>query len=191
MRRILLLSLALTFKLVRTQEHRFPKLHGPQSLHLPQHRHTTIITTPCLSSPYRTQQVIIAHRHLEARTAQLNLEVRELLMKRHEALKSLKESAQQGNCKCESFNALTTPSQTQPTVYPEPESALRNSSWRLESTEAISNLVEIPSKDRHASSFFASTMFAFAVIFMIVPVAFVIGFVIFCRRKRRPRYTHA
>ncbi|KAG3078489.1 hypothetical protein PI124_g20778 [Phytophthora idaei] len=132
----------------------------------------------------------MARRHLEALTVRLMQELR------HHAQEKLQEPWYHGKCECESSNALAapTPAPAQTTQYPESRDTLKNSSWRLESTEASSGSTSNDatlSRRRHAGSFVASTMFVLAVFFVVIPAACVIGFVLFCKRRRPQQHTHA
>ncbi|OWZ19705.1 hypothetical protein PHMEG_0005995 [Phytophthora megakarya] len=184
---VLLVWLALTFGLTQAQGHlaidpRYPYgwAVSPQSF------------TTCMSRRCRIQQLAMVHHRLQGLTARLRLEVQELLaIRNHE---QLQEPRYQGKCECESINTLTTPTPApvEPmTKRPEPANEFdRNASWQLKSTGPNSGSTSAGTSSSHTEPYFASTMFVLAVFFMAIPVACIIGFVVFCRRRRQQRHTH-
>lgn len=182
-----LLCLALTLSLVTAQ--------GPVAISRRYHP-TTVFPPPQLTRHLcHIQQLAVTRRYLEIITARLSLDVRGLLAVRRHSNEQLRESSVQGKCDCESANLLTTPTPTpaQPASPPEAGSSLTpNGSWQLKPTEAASDsTADGTEASSHSGSFFSSTMFVLAVFFMAVPVACVIGFVLFCKRRRRQQHTHA
>ncbi|KAG2836473.1 hypothetical protein PC119_g21463 [Phytophthora cactorum] len=189
MRWIRSLCLTLAFSLVGAQGHltTFRRYQPPCML---QHGHSSATpSTPSTAHYYRIQQLTMARRHLEALTVRLMQELR------HHAQEKLQEPWYHGKCECESSNALAapTPAPAQTTQYPESKDTLKNSSWRLESTEVSSGSTsnDATLSRRHAGSFVASTIFVLAVFFVVIPAACVIGFVLFCKRRRPQQHTHA
>ncbi|ETL96978.1 hypothetical protein L917_05662 [Phytophthora nicotianae] len=148
--------------------------------------------TPSTAHHCRIQHLTMARQHLEALTARLRLEVQEL---QHHALEKLQVPWYKRKCECESSNTLTapTPAPAQPTQLPESGNTLANKSWRLESTEESSGSTgnDATLSHRHTGSFFTSAMFVLAVFFVVIPAACLIGFVLFCKRRRRQQHTHA
>ncbi|CAH0515966.1 unnamed protein product [Peronospora belbahrii] len=133
-------------------------------------------------------------RYLETLTTQLNIEVQELQARRHYALEQLEGLSNQSRCNCEREEILLPP--TQPTAEPKAESQfLRNASWQLKPTESKGSETKVrgdkEASIHHHTSFLSSTFFVLVVFFMAIPVACVIGFVLFCKRRRRPQHTHA
>ncbi|GMF50108.1 unnamed protein product [Phytophthora fragariaefolia] len=137
---------------------------------------------------------MVTRRYLEAVAARLGLDVQGLLAVRSRSSSQLHESTTHARCDCESYDAVptATPAPAQPASHPEAGGSV--TSWKLEPPESQGEdgdmAADQPPSSR-SGSFFTSSMFVLAVFFMAVPVACVIGFVLFCRRRRRQQPTHA
>ncbi|KAE8907759.1 hypothetical protein PF005_g3227 [Phytophthora fragariae] len=182
--RWLLLWLALTLSPVTAQ--------GPVAIS--RRYHTTTVSPPPQLTRHlcHIQQLAVTRRYLETVAARLSLDVRGLLAVRRHSNEQLRESSVQGNCDCESANLLTTPTPTPASLPEAGGSVTPNGSWQLKPAEAASDsTADEAAASSQSGSFFSSTMFVLAVFFMAVPVACVIGFVLFCKRRRRQQHTHA
>lgn len=143
----------------------------------------------------RIKQLVMMRRHLEALTTRLNFELQELQARRHYAYEQLEGPGNQGRCNCESADVTIPP--TPPSVeYENGNQFIKNASWQLEPTESKGSDIERTMNDggtlssRH-TSFLSSTFFVLVVFCMVVPVACILGFVLFCKRRRPLQYTHA
>ncbi|KAL3672207.1 hypothetical protein V7S43_002869 [Phytophthora oleae] len=158
---------------------RLPTHRRPQF----QHSQINIAATPTYDC--HLQRLTMTRRHLEVLTSRLSLNVQELLAKRNHAHEELQEPWNQGKCECESAGTSTAPKPT-----PAQPAEHSSTSWRLEPTETASS-GSTSDENSHSGSFLTSTTFALALFFMAIPVACVIGFVLFCKRRRRRQHTHA
>ena len=150
---------------------------------------------------FQMQQLTTARRQLEALSTRLHVELQVLLTTRQHAQEQLQEPRYHSKCECESASSSTTPLPAPVPAQPtESEAAgallTGNASWQLKPVESsMSSDNRLTGADgRHQTdSFFSSTLFALAVFFMAVPVACILGFVFFYRRRRRQHkhYTHA
>jgi hypothetical protein len=144
------------------------------------------VATPC-----RLQQLSMARRHLEAVAAQLSLEVQELLSLRRHATEQFHESLPSGKCDCESSDIVNTPA---PAPAQPAADTTRPASWELlplEPEQPDSSSTSEVSTSTHHSSFLACSTFVLLVFLVVTPAALVIGFVLFCKRRRRRQHTHA
>ncbi|EGZ24420.1 hypothetical protein PHYSODRAFT_296512 [Phytophthora sojae] len=198
MRWVLLLWLALTFCLIKAQgpvaiSRRYQPTTGRIQLFPASPRAAALTRHHC-----NILQLTATRRYLEAVAARLSLDVQRLLVVRRLSKEQLLESSIQGKCDCESAAAPTTPTPTpaQPVTPPEEGGSLTpNGSWELKPTEAeragSGSAADEAAASSHSGSFFTSSMFVLAVFFMAVPVACILGFVLFCKRRRRQQHTHA